>query len=86
MRDKVDRDLFGSLSKILQEKEQAPSIHEAMECVRALRQYALENKYKSLKHKLTALEKAKENKKVLSVMKELQDVQTELSLLPNQEL
>jgi DNA primase len=86
MREKIDRDLFSSLSKILQEKEQAPSMHEAMECVRSLRQYALENKYKSLKYKITALEKAKENKKLLLVMKELQDVQKELSHLPNQEL
>jgi DNA primase len=86
MREKIDRDLFSSLSKILQEKEQVPSIQEAMECVRALRQYALEKKYKSLKHKIAALEKAKDNKKMLSVMKELQDVQIELSHLPNQEL
>lgn len=86
MRDKVHRDLFSSLSKILQEKEQEPSLNEAMECVRSLRQYALENKYKGLKHKITTLEKAQENKKVLSVMKELQDVKMQLSRLPNQEL
>jgi DNA primase len=86
MREKVDRDLFSSLSKILQEKEQAPSIDEAMECVRALRQFALENKYKILKHKVTTLERAKENKKMLLVMKELQDVKMLLSHLPNQEL
>jgi DNA primase len=86
MREKVDRDLFSSLSKILQEKEQVPSIDEAMECVRALRQYALENKYKNLKHKITSLERAKENKKLLSVMKELRDVKMQLSRLPNQEL
>jgi DNA primase len=86
LRDKVDRDLFSSLSRILQEKEQVPSVNEAMECVRALRQYALENKYKGLKHKITTLERAQENKKVLSVMKELQDVKMQLSRLPNQEL
>jgi DNA primase len=86
LRDKVDRDLFSSLSSILQEKEQVPSVNEARECVRALRQYALENKYKGLKHKITTLERAQENKKVLSVMKELQDVKMQLSRLPNQEL
>ncbi len=86
MREKVDRDLFSSLSKILQEKEQTPSLDEAMECVRALRQYALENKYKILKQKVSTLEKAKENKKMLLVMKELQDVKMLLSHLPNQEL
>jgi DNA primase len=85
MREKVDRDLFSSLSKILQEKEQIASVDEAMECVRALRQYALENKYKGLKHQITALEKAQENKKMLLVMKELQDVKMQLSRLPHQE-
>jgi DNA primase len=86
LREKVDRDLFSSLSKILQEKEQVASLDEAMECVRALRQYALENKYLGLKHKITMLEKAQENKKMFSVMKELQDVKMQLSRLPNQEL
>jgi DNA primase len=86
MREKIDKDLFSSLSKILQEKEQVPSVEEAMECVRALRQFALENKYKGLKHKITKLEKAQETKKIISVMKELQDVKMQLSRLPNQEL
>jgi len=86
LREKVDRDLFSSLSKILQEKEQAPSLDEALECVRALRQYALENKFKGLKNQISSLEKAHENKKMLSVMKELQDVKMQLSRLPNQEL
>jgi DNA primase len=86
LREKVDRDLFSSLSKILQEKEQEPSLDEALECVRALRQYALENKYLGLKHRILSLEKAQENKKMLSVMKELQDVKMQLSRLPNQEL
>jgi DNA primase len=86
LREKVDKDLFSSLSKILQEKEQVSSLDEAMECVRALRQFALENKYLGLKHKITTLEKAQETKKMLSVMKELQDVKMQLSLLPNQEL
>ena len=85
LREKVDRELFSSLSKILQEKEQAPSLDEALECVRALRQYALENKYLGLKHKITSLEKAQETKKMLSLMKELQDVKMQLSRLPNQE-
>ena len=86
MREKIDRDLFSSLSRILQEKEQVPSTHEAMECIRALRQYALENKYKSLKQKVTTFEKAKENKKMLLAIKELQDVKMQLSHLPNQKL
>jgi hypothetical protein len=70
----------------LQEKEQVASLDEAMECIRALRQYALENKYSGLKHKIVTLERAQENKKMLAVMKELQDVQMQLSRLPNQEL
>jgi len=86
LREKVDRNLYSSLSKILQEKEQVESVDEAMECVRALRQYALENKFKGLKHKITTLEKTQENKKMLAVMKELQDIKMQLSRLANLEL
>jgi DNA primase len=86
IREKIDKNLFSSLARILQEEEQESSIEEAMECVRALRQYALENKSMGLKQEISRLEKANEIKKAISVMKELQDVKMQLSRLPNQEL
>jgi len=86
IREKIDKNLFSSLAKILQEEEQESSVEEAMECVRALRQYALENKSWGLKQEISRLEKANELKKAIRVMKELQDVMTQLSRLPYQEL
>jgi len=86
MREKIDKSLFSSLAKILQEEEQEPSVEEAMECVRALRQFALENESLGLKHEIYRLEKANEMKKALLVMKKLQDVKMQLLRLPNQEL
>lgn len=86
LRDKIEKELFSSLSQILQEKEQSPSIEEALECIRALRQYALEKKVLNLKNDITRFEKAGNDKKVFSVMKELQNVKMQLSCLSNQEL
>jgi len=86
LREKIDKNLFSSLAKILQEEEQEPSVEEAIECVRALRQFALENESLGLKHEISRLEKDNEMKKALIVMKKLQDVKMQLSRLPNQEL
>jgi DNA primase len=86
LREKIDKNLFSSLAKILQEEEQGPSVEEAMECVRALRQFALENECLGLKHEISRLEKENEMKKALIVMKKLRDVNMQLSRLPNQEI
>ncbi|MGD8538218.1 MAG: DNA primase [Candidatus Aminicenantes bacterium] len=86
IREKIDKRLFSSLAKILQEEEQEPSIEEAMDCVWTLRKFALEKKSLGLKQEIERLEKANELKKVLIVMKKYQDVKMELSRMPNQEL
>jgi DNA primase len=86
IREKVDKSLFSSLAKILQEEEQEPSVEEAMECVRALRQFSLENESLGLKHEISRLEKANEMKKALLIVKKLQDVKMQLLRLHNQEL
>jgi DNA primase len=85
LREKVEKSLFSDLSQILQEKEQQPSAAEALECVRALRQYSLENQFKNLKFEIQKLEKSGETKKILAVMKQLQDVKMQLSSLSSQE-
>jgi len=86
LREKIGRDLFSALSHILQEKEQTPSIAEALSCALSLRQFSLENRSKILKLEIQRLEKAKETKKVLATMKSLQEVKMELSKLSAQEL
>ncbi len=86
IREKIDKSLFSSLAKILQEEEQEPSVEEAMECVRALRQFSLENESLGLKHEISRLEKANEIKKALLIMKKLQDVKMQLLRLPEMEL
>ena len=84
LREKVEKSLFSDLSLILQEKEQVPSIPEALECVRALRQYSLENQFKTLKFEIQKLEKTGDTKKILAVMKKMQDVKMQLSSLSSQ--
>jgi DNA primase len=86
LREKIERSLFSDLSQILQEKEQLPSLEEALECVRALRQYSLENQFKSLKFEIQKLEKTGDTKKIMAVMKRLQDIKMQLSSLSSQEL
>jgi len=86
LREKIGRDLFSALSHILQEKEQTPSIAEALSCALSLHQFSLENQSKTLKLEIQRLEKAKETKKVLAAMKSLQEVKMELSKLSAQEL
>jgi len=84
LREKVEKSLFSDLSLILQEKEQVPSIPEALECVQALRQYSLENQFKTLKFEIQKLEKTGDTKKILAVMKKMQDVKMQLSSLSSQ--
>jgi len=86
LREKIEKSLFSNLSQILQEKEQLPSVEEALECVRALRQFSLENQFKSMKFEIKKLEKTGDTKKILAVMKRLQDIKMQLSSLSSQEL
>ncbi|MBN1221620.1 MAG: DNA primase [Candidatus Aminicenantes bacterium] len=86
LRENIGKDLFSTLSQILQEKEQTPSSSEALACVMALRQFSLENQSRVLKFEIQKLEKAKETKKVMTVMRRLQEVKMQLSELSSQNL
>jgi len=86
LREKIEKSLFSNLSQILQEKEQLPSVEEALECVRALRQFSLENQFKAMKFEIKKLEKTGDTKKILAVIKRLQDIKMQLSSLSSQEL
>jgi len=84
-REKIEKSLFSNLSQILQEKKQLPSVEEALECVRALRQFSLENQFKAMKFEIKKLEKTGDTKKILAVIKRLQDIKMQLSSLSSQE-
>ncbi len=86
LREKIEKSLFSSLSQILQEKEQLPSREEALDCVQSLRQYSLENQFKTLKFEIQKLEKTGDTKNILAVMKRLQEIKMKLSSLSSQEL
>ncbi|GAF94360.1 unnamed protein product, partial [marine sediment metagenome] len=81
IKEKIEPSLLSSLSKALLEKEQTPSVEEAFECLNTLKQLSLENHTKELKAEITKLEKQGKGEKVLSLIKQLQDIKMQLSSL-----
>lgn len=79
IKEKIEPSLFGTLSKALFEKEQTPSVEEAFECLNSLKQLSLENHSKELNAEITKLEKQGEGEKILSLIKQLRDIKTQLS-------
>jgi len=81
LEQKIDPSLISSLSKALLEKEQTPTIEEARECLNTLRQLSLENLAKKLKTQITRIEKNGETDKLSPLIKQLQDIKKQLSIL-----
>jgi len=81
LKQKIDRSLFSLLSEALMEKEQAPTLEEALECLNTLRQYSLENQAKKLKEQIRSIEKKGETEKLSSFIKQLQEIKNQLSTL-----
>jgi len=81
LKQKIDRSLFSLLSEALMEKEQVPTLEEAIECLNTLRQYSLENQAKKLKEEITSLERKGETGKLSPLIKQLQEVKNQLSTL-----
>ncbi|GAH51340.1 unnamed protein product, partial [marine sediment metagenome] len=81
IKEKIEPSLLGSLSKVLLEKEQTPSVEEAFECINTLKQLSLENHSKELKAEITKLEKQGKGEDILSLIKQLRDIKTQLSSL-----
>jgi len=81
LKQKIDRSLFSLLSEALMEKEQAPTLEEALECLNTLRQYALENQAKKLKEQITRIERKGETDKLSPLIKQLQEIKNQLSSL-----
>lgn len=81
IKEKIEPSLLGSLSRALLEKEQTPSVEEAFECLNTLKQLSLENHSKELKAEITKLEKQGKGEGILSLIKQLRDIKTQLSSL-----
>jgi DNA primase len=81
LKQKIDPSLLSSLSEALMEKEQAPTLEEALECLNTLRQYSLENQAKKLKEQITRTEREGEKDKLFSLIKQLQEIKNQLSSL-----
>jgi YesN/AraC family two-component response regulator len=81
LKQKIDRSLFSLLSEALMEKEQAPTLEEAIECLNTLRQYSLENQAKKLKEQITKIEREGETDKLPPLIKQLQEIKNQLSSL-----
>jgi DNA primase len=81
IKEKIEPSLLGSLSKVLLETEQTPSVEEAFECLNTLKQLSLENHSKELKAEITKLEKQGKGDGILSLIKQLRDIKTQLSSL-----
>jgi len=81
LKQKVDPSLLGTLSRTLLEKEQAPTVEEALECLNTLKQLSLENQAKKLNVEIVRLEREGEKKKILLLIKQIQVIKKQLSLL-----
>ncbi len=81
LKQKVDPSLLSCLSEALLEKEQAPSLEEAFECLNALKQLSLENQAKKLSAEIARLEKKGEKDKIPQLIKQIQETKEQLSLL-----
>ena len=81
IREKIDASLLSSLTKALLEKEQAPTVEEAFECLNTLRQFSLEVRSKELKAEIARVDKEGKTGKLLPLIKQLWDIKKELEIL-----
>lgn len=81
LKQKVEPSLFSSLSRALQEREQASTVEEALECLNTLKLFSLENKVKKLNVEIVRLERKGEKEKIKLLIKQIQDIKEQLSLL-----
>jgi DNA primase len=81
LKQKIDPSLLSSLSEALMEKEQTPTLEEALECLNTLRQFSLENQAKKLKEQIARIEREGEKDKLSPLIKQLQEIKNQLSSL-----
>jgi len=73
--------LFSYLSKILMEKGSLPSLKEAKDCIAALREFSFEKQSKVLKAQITIMEKNGKIDQLPNLMKQLQELKRQQSIL-----
>ncbi|GAF72026.1 unnamed protein product, partial [marine sediment metagenome] len=81
IKQKIEPNLFSSLSEILQEKGQKPSIEEARDQIFTLRQFSLDNQAKKLKVQIDKAEKMGESHKISPLIRQFQDIKNQLLTL-----
>ena len=81
LRKKIDPSLFSYLSKILMEKGPTPSLKEAKDCIAALREFSFEKQSKVLKAQITIMEKNGKIDQLPNLMKQLQELKRQQSIL-----
>ncbi len=79
--EKIDQSLMSCLSEILMEKEQSPTLEEALDCLFTLRKLSLEKRVKKLKTEIARLEKQGEREKLRSLLNQRLDLAKEILLL-----
>jgi len=81
VKEKADPALISSLSEILMETGQPPTLGEALDCLFTLRTYALEIRCKKLQAEIRKLEKEGDKEKSLSLLNQIQETKKQLTQL-----
>ncbi len=84
LKDKIDKNLLSTLSKMLLEKEQTSSLEEALDCLYALKQYAFENRLLELTTEIAKLKNNDEAEKRIVLQREKHEIFKQLNLLSKQ--
>lgn len=84
LKEKISPSLFSAFSEALQEKGEPPSVEEALDCLRALRQFSLEKLSKDLALQIARSERNGENDRVRALLSQRLDIARQLSNLTQQ--
>lgn len=81
VKEKADPKLIGSLTEILMETGDPPTLEEAMDCLYSLRKYGLEILCRKLQSEIRKLEKEGDKKKSLSLLNQIQEIKKHMTRL-----
>jgi DNA primase len=80
-KEKIDRSLFGSLSKVLMEKGNRPTEKEARDCLDTLKILSLEKQGRQIDFKISQCEKSGEKQEISALLNKKYEITKQLSLL-----
>jgi DNA primase len=81
IKEKIDRILFGSLSKVLMEQDHHPTEKEARDCLDTLKILSLEKQGKQIDIKISQLEKSGDRQQISQLLNQKYEITKQLSLL-----